>query len=232
MIKIVICEDEEIYAKHIGKIVEQTVENAEITYYGDGEKLCDDAAEKFDIYLLDIEMPNSNGIETARKIRGQYKKAIIIFLTNYEKYVYDGYEVNALRYIPKKFADEKLRPALECAVDEYKRNSGIIFVVGEEGRHRRVEINSIISVEKELRNVVYYTEENDVIRTKDTLKNAYNNLSAKGNFVVVNRAVIINTDHIYDMDKTKITMDDGREFYISREKTKAVRQKILELLGE
>ena len=135
MITIAICEDEKKYAEYIRDFVAEVIPDVQITYFSDAENFYDSIKhKKYDLYLLDIEMPKKNGIEIAREIRNYYKKTIIIFLTNYEEYVYDGYEVNAFRYIPKPLVKEKLKPALESAYKEYQDNNSYIFITDVDGK--------------------------------------------------------------------------------------------------
>ena len=58
---------------------------------------------QFDIIFLDIEMKTLNGVETAKKIRNVNKDIIIIFVTGYSEYVYEGYDVHAFNYILKPY---------------------------------------------------------------------------------------------------------------------------------
>ena len=43
--------------------------------------------------MLGLVIDNVNGLDIAKKIREKDTSAIIIFLTNYDKYVYDAFEV-------------------------------------------------------------------------------------------------------------------------------------------
>ena len=232
MITIAICEDEKTYAEYIRDFVAEVIPDVQITYFSDAENFYDSIKhKKYDLYLLDIEMPKKNGIEIAREIRNYYKKTIIIFLTNYEEYVYDGYEVNAFRYIPKNLVKEKLKPALESAYKEYQDNNSYIFITDVDGKQIKVNIYDVICIEKELKNVVYYTK-NGVIRSAETLKSALKNFTGKRIFIEINRAVVINVNHIYDIDKLKVTMDNNHELYISRDRSKQIRRDIFNAMGE
>lgn len=46
-------------------------------------------------------MKDLNGLQTAEFIRQLDKNVILIFMTGYDKFVYQGYEVKAFRYILK-----------------------------------------------------------------------------------------------------------------------------------
>ena len=57
--------------------------------------------DKYDLIILDIEMNDLNGLQTAEFLRQIDKNVILIFMTSYDKFVYQGYEVKAFRYILK-----------------------------------------------------------------------------------------------------------------------------------
>ena len=99
MIKVAICDDEKEYIDKISKIVSD-IEDVKIYTYDSGYKILN-ILEEFDIFILDIEMPGISGMNLAHIIREKRKEAIIIFLTNYDSYVFDGYEVGAFRYLSK-----------------------------------------------------------------------------------------------------------------------------------
>lgn len=88
--KIVICDDEKIYVDKVYDIVKKYCENDEISYYENAEQLLNDIENSTynnDIYILDIEIDNVNGLDIAKAIREKDTSALIIFLTNYDKYV-------------------------------------------------------------------------------------------------------------------------------------------------
>ncbi len=55
----------------------------------------------YDIVFLDIEMPGSDGLTTAREIRNRDDAVAIIFITNMAQYAIRGYEVNAVDFMVK-----------------------------------------------------------------------------------------------------------------------------------
>ena len=53
-------------------------------------------------------MDKLNGMDAARLIRAQNSSAVIIFITSYTDFVFQGYEVKALNYILKPYKKEKI----------------------------------------------------------------------------------------------------------------------------
>lgn len=78
----------------------------------------------FGVILLDVQMPEMDGFETARRIRQneQYRYTPIIFVTAINKddmHIYRGYEVGAVDYIFKPFEPQILRSKVNFFVDFY-----------------------------------------------------------------------------------------------------------------
>jgi two-component SAPR family response regulator len=61
-----------------------------------------------DIALLDIDMPEMNGIELARRIKTISPDTAVIFMTGYEQYAVDAFKVRASGYILKPVTKEAL----------------------------------------------------------------------------------------------------------------------------
>ena len=67
----------------------------------------------FDLIFLDIDLGGMDGMALARKIRETDSEVPILFLTNHKEYVFEGYEVQAFRYLLKPVTEDTLFPLLE-----------------------------------------------------------------------------------------------------------------------
>lgn len=71
------------------------------------------SALDYTVIFLDINMPGMNGLELSRAIQERPNPPLIIFVTAYEEYALQAFEVNAVDYILKPFEPRRLRQALE-----------------------------------------------------------------------------------------------------------------------
>lgn len=72
---------------------------------------------KPDLALLDINMPDMNGIMLAIRIKEHYPDTAIIFLTGYSEYAVEAFRVRASGYLLKPFNREQLYREIEYALE-------------------------------------------------------------------------------------------------------------------
>ena len=122
MLRIGVCEDDSKYRESLAFLLEKYLHHREndliIEEFSTGDALLqwlEKHQGELDICFLDIEMPGKNGMETARNIRKKDARMLLVFLTGYREYVFDGYEVDALDYLLKPVRERKLQEVLDRA---------------------------------------------------------------------------------------------------------------------
>ena len=108
MSKVLIVEDEENLAKFVG--LELKHEGYEVETVLDGRSGLDAALENnYDVILLDLMLPELNGLEVARRLR-ETKKTPIIMMTARDSVIdrVSGLDYGADDYLVKPFAIEEL----------------------------------------------------------------------------------------------------------------------------
>ena len=115
--RIAVCDDEKETRDYFMKKIRLLYPDAELCAYCSGEELLS-SEEVADILLLDIQMPGKNGMETARVFRRKSRHSILIFVTAFQDYVFQAFDVGAFHYLVKPFEEEKLEEVLKNAVLE------------------------------------------------------------------------------------------------------------------
>src|SRR5699024_3384262 len=82
---------------------------------------------KVDAVFLDVNMPGINGIDLAGQILELKPDIIIVFVTAYDQYAVDAFELNALDYIVKPIELERLKRTIRSE----ERRVGIVEGRGE-----------------------------------------------------------------------------------------------------
>ncbi|HEX5769186.1 MAG TPA: response regulator, partial [Burkholderiales bacterium] len=116
-------------------ILEELGQNL-VTVRSGSEALREVLAREFAVILLDVNMPDIDGLETARLIR-QYKKSAhtpIIFITAYadEMQTAQGYSLGAVDYILSPVVPEVLRSKVRVFVDLYQMQQRTRAMAGEQ----------------------------------------------------------------------------------------------------
>lgn len=107
MLKIALCDDDAVFLKELtGKIQELLrfeEKNAAIASFVNPTALTASVAsgDRFDIFILDVEMPQIDGFKVAADLRKYQPNVALIFLTSHLQYAPEGYKVDALRFIFK-----------------------------------------------------------------------------------------------------------------------------------
>ncbi len=82
-------------------------------------------SKQFDLVLLDVQLPDGTGFDVVRKI-GPERMPPVVFVTAYDKYAIQAFEVNAVDYLLKPFDETRLRESVERARVRLSRPSALI----------------------------------------------------------------------------------------------------------
>ena len=123
MIKIAICDDETNIRAYLSSLIEAQSFPCEIVEYASaGDCLADH--REIDLLFLDIELAPADdhldGMALARTIRDRTSgtQPVIIFVTGYERYVFDAFDVGAFQYLLKPVDEEKFAQVFARAVEQ------------------------------------------------------------------------------------------------------------------
>ena len=109
-----ILENELIYIDHLMKLLRQwqneTGCDLSVDTFCSASELYEAVSQKhYDILFIDIVLNNGeNGIEAAKKLRSESWSGDLVFLTNFQDYVFEGYPVHSLDYLIKPASYEKI----------------------------------------------------------------------------------------------------------------------------
>jgi DNA-binding NarL/FixJ family response regulator len=122
-IRIFIVDDSEPWRRAISSILQQHKDLEVICEASDGLVAVEkSAALQADLILLDIGLPNLNGLEAARQIRKVSPGSKIIFLTSHANpdLVQEALRIGALGFVVKSDAAADLLPAVRAVMRDQR----------------------------------------------------------------------------------------------------------------
>lgn len=172
------------------------------------------AATLPDIVLLDVQMPETSGIELATSLAQLPQPPIIVFVTAFDQYAINAFDLQAADYLLKPVRAERLAQALLRAVGQRARKAGKPagrqhFSVLERGRLLLVPVTEVIYLKAELKYLTLHTRERDYL-IEESLASIEEELPTV--FVRVHRNALVAKNAIAGVERgLQVSAQDGRE---------------------
>ena len=213
---IAVCDDEQFMCDMLEEKIKEVLPNAVVCKFSSGKELLDSVA-RIDILFLDIQMPEKNGMETAKELRRKNKKFIIIFVTALDDFVFQAFDVGAFHYLVKPFDDGKFAEVLQNAVKQFEdtkklENTGrkgempsLMITTG--GEHITVNLEDIVYAEVYDRKVLLHTMDAD-IEYYGKMKELEE--KAGDEFYRTHRSFLVNFGYIRKYDAATVYLEKGQ----------------------
>lgn len=232
MIQIAIVEDdaqERVRLKtYLNKFAEQENVQLSVSEYASGWAFLEGYHPKFDIVLMDIEMPGMDGMETARNLRKIDGKVILIFVTNLAQYAVSGYEVDALDFIVKPVNPQSFVMKMRRAITRTTKKTEDMIQVRTDRENTYLMVSAIKYLEVSGHYVIYHTTGGD-LSEYTTMKEAMRKIE-KPFFARCNQSYLVNLRYVTAVKKDTVIVD-GDELTISRPQKKKFLMAFSEFLG-
>lgn len=220
MVNIAICDDDESFRQSLNITLTKCLPSSlSITQYADGVELLRYMEQRqglIDLVLLDIRMPQIDGLQTARRIREIDAGIVIILITNYKEYVFDGYDVQAFHFLTKPLDETRLLPIISSAIKLIEQNRVDFLAVNMQSECAYVPLREILYIESNSRKLSIHTV-NEMLVYYEKLSILADRLASKG-FCLIHRCYLVNLDAVRHVDKQGlwVSLRDGRKLDVSR----------------
>lgn len=179
----------------------------------------------FDLYLLDVVMPEMNGIELGVRLRETDKEGLILYLTTSEDFAIDSYEARAFWYLVKPVRPEKLYPVLDRAAEVLRRREGAAVQVRTQDGVERLMFDDIYYIDSADRAMRYVHRAGRTVSTADhtPFPEKAAPLLGDGRFYLCGASLVLNLHHIKTVDKSGVTLDTGERLEVPRRSVAELR---------
>jgi two-component system LytT family response regulator len=237
-IKILIVDDEAPARKKIRSYLknEQAIASIEEAETGI-EAVQKINGQKPDLVFLDIQMPGMTGFEVIETI-GIENMSVVVFVTAYDQYAIDAFEVQAIDYLLKPFDQERFQRSFNRALEQIeltKNDTAILknllheinrgktylerIMVHEASHYFFVPTPKIVFISAEEKYVNLYTEK-DRYLIRETMTNLEQQFDPS-KFKRIHRSYIVNIDFIKEMQPWShgdyvVILKNGTKLTLSR----------------
>ena len=251
-IRTVIVDDEPLARERIRTLLAAQPDVEIVAECRDGDEAVDAIRrESPDLVFLDVQIPEKNGLEVIEAL-GSENMPVLVFVTAYDQYALQAFEVHAVDYLLKPFDEERFQKALDRAREAVRRPRGN-------------EVNErLLSLLRDLKQPVGYldrlvvksagrlfflrTEEVDWIESAGNyvclhvsaeshlLRETMNGVEERldpAKFVRIHRTAIVNIDRVKELQplfhgEYQVVLRDGTQLTLSR----GYRERLQDVIGK
>jgi two-component system LytT family response regulator len=225
MLDVIIVDDEPTARRTLRECCDREPDLRIIGEYGDSRSALEAIRSQAPhLLFLDIQIDSLSGMGIARAL-DPARLPLIVFVTAYDHYALEAFEVSAVDYLLKPFDDERFRKTLErvrrrreaegvaerqaalsCVLAQIERSVRAPIesrprILAESGtRMHMLDVGRIELLEAD-RNYVKLTVGREVFLARSTLQSAEKSFQSQP-MLRISRSCVVNTNHIHEVSRT------------------------------
>ena len=232
MYRIAIVDDEKIFTDQLEEyMVQYQKENPaefQVEVFHSSTEFLESFHKEYDLILLDVEMPQMNGMELAEKIRETDELVVLMFITNMAQYAIHGYSVGALDFVTKPLNFYTFAMKLTRALKRVPKKEATWIMLPLPDGVKKLEVRRIYYLEVQNRLLHYYTADGEYV-VRGTLQAAEEKLSGQP-FEKCNHWYLVNLAHVSEVRKN-IAVVGPFELEISRRNKTSFLKALTDYMG-
>lgn len=225
--KIAILEDQTQHLNHLTTLLTEAAhlrqQSLVLETFDSGESFLFAVPDaNFQLAFLDIQLAGVlDGMAVAKKLRAQGNPLPLAFVSNYDDYVFDGYDVGAVAYIMKPVTLEKILQVLDKIEAQ---QSPPVLLINVERETLKIPQFDILFLQVAGHTLFLQTQEKRYILTAN-LNQFEEELTA--DFLKINRGTIINLSQVAAFNGSDVTLSNGDKLPVSRTRKKLLKEMLL-----
>lgn len=168
-----------------------------------------------DIFIIDVKLTEMNGIDLAEKVLKIHPNSQIIFMSGYDDYFEEAYEVEHCFFLKKPITEVKLEKAVRRAIKNLGDKKESFFYAENKSGQYVIDCSEIFTIERRKRKILVIGERGKL------LCSFYGKLEEAGtrlpnNFFQCHNSILVNFRKVRSISGEIFLMIDGSEVAISR----------------
>lgn len=233
MLSILICDDDKYFFEILRDYLCKNMyfNKSDFLYSGNKEDMLKTYRKvKPDLVFMDIEVGEDIGFDIIRELLKEGYSPQVVYITNYDYYVFDAFVGQPLGFVRKQSLETDLETVLREVNRVLEKKLKVIEITSGTTKYT-LKLSEIIAFEIFVHDMTVYYYDDTELTVRYTLKKIENELN-KYDFIKISRNTLINLNYIKDMSKDMIVMKNGRRFYISSRNVIEVKNRFKKFNGE
>ena len=212
MINILICDDDIKIINEVKKLLHFIKNNTKMDFCietKNNANFINKTNIKYDIAILDIEMPGTNGLALASTLKDVNPDIIIIIMTSFSDYLDSAMGISVFRYLSKPIDKNRFINNFNEAIQHYQK-LGKQIIVNRSDEVFTIRTKDILYIEN--------TKHGSLIATKyDSYKSNlkpqewYTKINQPNCFIYSHKSFIVNLQNVINFDKSTVTFNTGKD---------------------
>ncbi len=231
MIRAAICDDAPALGEEIRTIFQEcckkAAESCQTLLFQDAAKLLYEIEDGtyFDAFLLDIEMPDMNGLELAARLKNALPAAPVIFISSYDRYVYQSFRVQPFRFIPRDRLETLLPAAVSDMIKLITDNDGNYLIAENQRTLEKIPVRNIRYIWQKEKYAHVEKTDKTCTKIRKTLKEICDMLPAD-EFVWADRGHIVRIQQIERIEGTCLYLKENIKLEIRLNRLAGLKRQV------
>ncbi|MCR5835322.1 MAG: LytTR family DNA-binding domain-containing protein [Lachnospiraceae bacterium] len=240
MLRIAICDDDPTFSGRFETLILKESQKlglrVETDVFSDGKTLLCSIQNNshYEIIFIDIEMKQVDGITAAKRIREIDRTTLLIYVSSYDAYLKELFEVEPFRFLSKPLNYEQFSRYFRDACERITETE-VFFQFKYNKNIQKVVVKDIVYFESSNRVIYIHLKDGTVQRFYGKLNDIENELSTcRHYFLRIHQSFLVNYDYIIQMDFYNVTIFHNGyniELKISEDRQKKVRSMLCKIAG-
>lgn len=237
ILKVAVCDDDDCALDGIAGAAEAAFrrhgEQAAVERFHSMRQLNERMKEqRFDLLLLDIDMPKVDGIRFGLYLRENKDRSEIVYVSNREDRVFESFQVHPFGFVRKSHFLKDIGAVIDAFLaarrEEDKEGDQLLVPQGKSGIVS-IPIRSIIYIEGSgKQQIVHLDDRKDVLVLRSSMENLESKVADKG-FLRIHKGYLVNYRRISVIARTQAELTNGEVLPLSRSNAARIREEYLRL---